>query len=304
MLDGYSTGNAAPPRAVQLAFDFEQRWRDRRGFIVRSTHELFDPRGYGVDLVRPMTAKRFCEAHHYSGSMGSCVVASGLFSGSALVGVAVFGNPVNERTVPRRLGLPPQEGLELNRLVLLDSALFNAESWFLARSFPLVYAEKGPRRIREGYDTRVVPGVRGIVSFADPEPRTTLAGQQVFGGHLGTVYQALSASFVGRSTPHVKWFAPDGAVIDNRALSKVRKEETGAAGVEERLMRYGAEPRRCGEAPKDWLKRIRPSFRLLQHPGNLIYVWGLDRVGRRSIASISAPLPYPRREDLFPGVAA
>jgi hypothetical protein len=44
-------------------------------------------------------------------------------------------------------------------------------------------------------------GVRGVVSFSDPVPRRTAAGDLVFPGHIGTIYQASNAGYLGRTTP-------------------------------------------------------------------------------------------------------
>src|SRR5262245_917910 len=44
-------------------------------------------------------------------------------------------------------------------------------------------------------------GVRGVVSLSDPVPRRTVAGELVFPGHVGTIYQASNAAYLGRTTP-------------------------------------------------------------------------------------------------------
>ena len=41
--------------------------------------------------------------------------------------------------------------------------------------------------------------MQGVVSFSDPSARTTAAGALVFAGHLGTIYAAHNATYVGRA---------------------------------------------------------------------------------------------------------
>ncbi|MDO0929927.1 hypothetical protein QQY24_33040 [Streptomyces sp. TG1A-8] len=70
------------------------------------------------------------------------------------------------------------ESLECSRFVLLDECPANAESWFLARCF----------------DALLARGVRGVVSFADPVPRTDASGAVVAVGHVGTIYLAYAGA--------------------------------------------------------------------------------------------------------------
>jgi len=94
---------------------------------------------------------------------GAARLSVGLFDAqrAELVGVVVFGVPMNQRVVPARLGVPASEGVELSRLVLLDHIPGNAESWFVARAFRALREEK--------------PEVRGVVSYCDPVPRQARA---------------------------------------------------------------------------------------------------------------------------------
>lgn len=150
----------------------------------------------------------------------------------------------------------------------VPSVGFNGESWFLARAFPLVASEKG---------------VRGIVSYADPLERTTIAGELMKRQHWGTIYQATNAVYAGRSAPRWLVLAPDGTVVSGRSLSKIRLMERGWEYAMRQLLAYGAPPREWGEAPADWLQRAlaSPVFRRVRHPGNLAYVFGTDRAAMR-----------------------
>ncbi len=86
-----------------------------------------------------------------------------------------------------------------------------------------------------------------MVSFSDPVPRRTAAGDLVFPGHIGTIYQASNAEYLGRTTPRRVLLLPDGRLLSERALSKVRGDEQGHAYVERDLVRFGARPRLPGE---------------------------------------------------------
>ena len=61
-------------------------------------------------------------------------------------------------------------------------------------------------------------GIAGVVSFSDPLARRTAAGDVVFGGHVGTIYQAHNAAYLGRGTARTLRLLPDGAVLSARAL--------------------------------------------------------------------------------------
>ena len=125
---------------------FAQRWRDRREYR-RPPSERIDPTEFGVEILRDRDAKAFVTGHHYSGSYPAARLAVGLMrrngvGASRLVGVCVFGVPMNERSVPRYIGVEPNNGVELSRLVLLDEVLADGESWFVARALAALRAEK------------------------------------------------------------------------------------------------------------------------------------------------------------------
>ena len=152
--------------------------------------------------------------------------------------------------------------------MLLQDVLANAESWFVARCFEHLR--------RAGYG--------GIVTFADPEPRTTTAGRIVFGGHAGTIYQALSAIYTGRNRPDTQYLLPDGREFSKRAAAKIRKGETGWRYAVEQLVAAGAVPPADGEDLRTWLARERPRIcRPRRHRGKFRYVFALDPRTRRHL---------------------
>ena len=212
------------------------------------------------------------------------------------------------RSPTRFLGAQPTaapytESLELGRFVLTDTPA-NAESWFLARVFALARAA----------------GIRGVVSFADPMPRSRIVRddtpdgeltrvENVQPGHVGSIYQALNARACGRSTARTLTYLPEhGLVVSARALSKIRAQESGARAAEGRLVALGAVPRRTGQDPRDWLPTaLREAGAVkVRHPGNFRYAWPLGSPSDRRRARISLPATrYPKAAtDLLPAPAA
>lgn len=261
---------------------FAQRHRDRsvRWVPHRAT---FNPDDYSVDVLAERRARAFIERHHYSASYPAARLNCGLWrnrpAGSELVGVAVFSVPMNNHALPKYLGLPDATlGAELGRLVLLDSVAFNAESWFVSRAMRLLRREKG---------------VRGVISYSDPIERRSQDGCVVKRGHIGSVYQGLSAVHLGRSAARVLLIDGEGRVISPRAISKIRNEETGIDYAIRQLVLAGAEPREGFEPAQAWLNRVLPSFRRLRHPGNHVYAWGFDAAVRRHLGPPD-PSKYPK----------
>lgn len=253
--------------------DYTQRWRDKKT-RWRPAGEVIDTSRYGVELIPDdNTAKAFVEAHHYSGSYPAARVRVGLYRaigcggrGVELVGVAVFSVPCNNRVIPSYVpGIEPLEGVELGRFVLLDDVPGNGETWFLARAFKLLKATK--------------PELRAVLAYSDPVARCSLDGRVVLPGHIGTIYQAHNAHYMGRSSKRGLWLGPDGRALSPRLLSKIRLEEQGMDYAAAQLLAAGAPPRHRGEAPSAWVARALKEgpFRKLRHPGNHAYVWPLER---------------------------
>jgi len=263
-----------------------QRWTERRA-RYRPAGERIQPAEYDVDVLDEGPARRFVEAHHYSGSYPAARCRVGLFRRAQLVGVAVFSVPAGPAVVGKWL---PHvggalAGVELGRLVLLDDVPGNGESWFLARAF---------RELR-----RELPDVRGVVSFSDPYPRRTQAGAEVMPGHVGVVYQALNGRHIGRTNRATLYLDRAGRVVSPRALSKLRTDDQGAAYAYRALLEAGAPARRPLEGGPEYVRRALTEgpFRRVRHPGCLAYSWP---VGGRDVANshrASLPaLPYPRKE--------
>ncbi len=240
-----------------------QRWRAGRE-SYRPAGEPINAARYACEEIDELTAKRFVEREHYSHSYPAARVRVGLFrAGAGLVGVAVFSQPMNKATVPKYLAAA--DGCELGRFVLRDDVEANGETWFLARAFKILRSE--------------YPELGGVVSYSDPLPRTSEDGVVVKPGHIGTIYQAHNARFVGLARAENLVLDCAGRVISRRSLSKIRNDERGAAGVYAALLAAGAPRRQPMEDGIAYVERALADgpFRRLRHPGNLTYVWRLQR---------------------------
>lgn len=257
-----------------------QRWNARRT-SYRPAGEVLDPRRHGVEIIGESRAKAFVVGHHYSASYPAAVCRVGLFEvgkgGSELVGVAVFGVPIQPKALTVHAGVDPKAGLELCRFVLLDRVPGNGETWFLARAFRHLRAEK--------------PNVRAVLAYSDPMERTTAEGLVVKPGHVGTIYKAFNGRRAGASSPRTLLLAPDGRVVSGRMLTKLRTGDKGAAYAYRLLLDLGAPRRFLGEGDEAYVARaLRDGpWRRVRHPGNLAYVW--DVAGSRQA---------PKQLDLAP----
>ncbi len=268
-----------------------QRWKYRKDRLIVAGEDLpFDKRKYSVDLISEATAKAFVTTHHYSGSYPAAVVRVGLFGQSAeLLGVAVFSVPINERVIPAHCGVPPRAGLELGRLVLLDSdqAPRNSETFFLKKAFSALRMEK--------------PDLKAVVSYCDPVPRVAMDGSIRLKGHVGTVYQGGNARYVGRASPRTLHMLHDGTILSPRTLSKIRLGETGSDAAERELERLGAGRRPCSMPHHEWVRSFLggPMVRRLRHPGNHVYLFplGKGKARGRIESSFSQAMAYPKQVD-------
>jgi hypothetical protein len=261
-----------------------QRWRDRRQHWRVDRDEGFRRSNYAVDIVRDGIARAFVTRHHYSGSYPVARERIGLFHADQLVGVAVFSIPMNNDAVPRYTGLPAPLGVELGRFVLLDEVPYNAESFFLARALKLLHTEH--------------PDLRSVIAYSDPMPRQAVEGRIVMPGHVGVIYQASSAAYVGRAQAKTLHINREGVALSTRALSKIRLQEHGAASAEKRLVRLGAAPRPFGQHPSTWVAEVLASgvFHKVRHPGNHVYCFALGSTAarQRTKAGFAPARPYPK----------
>lgn len=270
----------------------------------RPAGELIKTAAFDVaPLATAADAEAFVELHHYARSCSSTAHRFGLYKAGALVGVACFGPPPSmnaHRAVFPTLSI--KEAVTLGRLVLLDDVPGNGESWFIARCFELLASPALYRPLDRHGDPR--QPIIGVESCADPQPRTTLGGDLIFRGHLGTIYCATNGRYVGRTQDSTLRLLPDGTCFSKRTASKLLKGERGNGRAISELMRWGAPSPASGEPIAAWLSTWRAQLtRTLRHRGCFRYLWCLDRRRRREV--LSAPsLPYPKHPEWLAARAA
>jgi hypothetical protein len=236
-----------------------------------------------VEAVDELTAKQYVRSNHYSGSYPAAQYRYGLYEAGEMVGVAVLGVPMTNRVLTNTFPdlEPCVESVELSRLVLADRVPSNGESWFLARCFTEAAAA----------------GVRGVVTFADPVPRS-LGDRLLFPGHIGLIYQASNARYCGRATPRTLTLLPDGRVFSDRSAQKVRRNERGHEHVERSLVALGARPRRSSDDGAQWLRDALDDVKAtrLRHAGNHRYAFAIgSRAQRRRLVVAGAQDIYPKK---------
>lgn len=242
-----------------------QRWQLHHSSYRLAGERWINTHEYDVvQLNGNRDCKAFVEQHHYSGSYPSDRCRFGLYHRSGeLVGVVVYSQPwehVVSALLGDLVGSHAQDVVELGRLVLLDSVAANAESWFVAQTFAALRSA----------------GYAAVISMSDPVPRMAQSGSLVFPGHIGVVYQALNACYLGRSVPRSLRLLHDGSVLNERLVQKIARGERGWRYGVERLVRAGAdEP---GEDLVAWLNHWLPTLtRKLPHSGNHRYAWLMSR---------------------------
>ncbi|MGW6602858.1 Mom family adenine methylcarbamoylation protein [Streptomyces sp. NPDC055036] len=272
-----------------------QRWNHRLPTWRRTRDGGFDPEAHRVVRIPEAPAKRFTVAHHYSASWPVVRLAYGLQrvdqpprpgepEGGRLVGVLALGVPMNTAVLNVFPDLVPlKESLEFSRMCLLDSVASNGESWACARAFQDAAAK----------------GIRGIVAHADPVPRVRITADgpsYVMPGHIGHVYgHGQGFAYLGRTRARRLVVLPDATVLNDRAAAKVRRDETGHAAVERRLIALGATARRAEEDGARWLARALEDVgaTALYHGGCHKYARTIGPQRRRLLLAGPA-LPAPR----------
>jgi len=259
-----------------------QRWTHGRS-TYRPAGELIRTSEYDVQAIAADTpAKAFVLAHHYSGTYPAARFRYGLYRRGELAGVAVFSVPCSSKVLTNVFPVDPAAAVELGRFVLQDQVAGNGESWFLARCFEQLRGS----------------GIAGVVSFSDPLPRVTSSGETVLPGHVGTIYQATNAVYLGRATARTIRILPDGRSFSDRAEQKIRKHEQGWRYAAAQLEAFGADRLEEAAEPRAWLATwLGRLTRPLRHQGNHKYAFAIDRSLRRHLP---ASLPYPKNIDRIP----
>lgn len=235
---------------------------------------LIDPRSYAVDVITAAAARLFLAEHHYLPNYPAAILNVGLFchapTGKSLVGVATFATPATNNIIRAHTGLEnAQTGTCLARLSLLDQVPGNGESYFVSRAFSILRKEK--------------PHILAVVSYSDEAA-----------GHIGQVYQALSAQYRGRTAARTV-HRIGSEIISGRTLSKIRLDESGIEGAIQQMQRAGADPRRAHESAQQWLARLTSCGQLTSmiRSGLHAYCFPLTLAARLA-ARTKQNLPYPR----------
>ncbi|MFJ9574668.1 Mom family adenine methylcarbamoylation protein [Streptomyces bacillaris] len=261
----------------------------------------FDRRRYEVVELAEAPARAYIQANHYLSGWPPAVHRYGLVDlepagaeighdvgGGLLVGVVVLGVPMSRRALTRVFPSlePYSEALEMSRVCLSPSVASNGESFTVAAAL----------RLAAGH------GVRGVVTYADPVARLrTLPDGRTAGsphGHLGVIYQALSATYTGRSTARTVTVLPDGQVLPARSIAKFVAGDRGADGFERRIRALGAPERPAGADRRTWLHTALKQIgaRSSRHPGTHRYALPVGRTSAertRTVIGLGA-LPYPK----------
>lgn len=258
-----------------------QRWNAGRD-SYRPDGETINPADYEVaEIGSDGLARDFVLKNHYSGTYPSARWRFGLYRKGVLAGVAVFSHPASDKVLTNVFAIgKATDAVELGRFVLDEAVPGNGETWFLSRCHRLLKRE----------------GLAGVVSFSDPTRRANARGEQVFAGHYGCIYQASSARFCGRSKARTLRLLPDGTVLSDRTIQKIRQAEQGVQYSVAQLVAHGATrpdrlvPAVLGPWLAIWLPRLT---RKLRHPGNLRYCFPFGRTALRLEV-----LPYPKPREL------
>lgn len=159
----------------------------------------------------------------------------------------MFSVPIQPRAAAA-YGAGPVAFCDLGRFVLLNHVGSNAETWFLARALrPLAVDRLTP----DG-----TPAYPLVIAYSDPLPCADSTGSVRFAGHFGGIYRDSSALYLGRTQPRRLWLSANGAVISERALSKLRTGDRGATYAYDMLRAHGAPTRRPGELDGDYVARV------------------------------------------------
>lgn len=276
---------------IDPASDNCQRWNRRQHSWRHRSDGGFDRDRYTVEPIDRNTATGFVVQHHYSASYPSCKFRFGLFDADEqLVGVLVYSTPTNDLVLTNPLPElePSSESIELGRLVLLDEVPANAESWFIARC-----NEEAAAR-----------GMLAVLSMSDPKPRK-LDGRIIMPGHVGVIYQASNATYIGRSKAATEVLLPNGRILNGKTQEKIRGQKRGHVYSEAILTDLGARPMRDNERTTNkraaawmWGAVDAVGGVRVRNRGKHRYVFSLGtKSQRRRLRIANDPLPYPKEVD-------
>lgn len=197
-----------------------------------------------VDFCSHEAAKYAVEHWHYSRTMPkSKLVKFGVWEDGAFIGAVIYGVGATSDLV-KAYGIKPIEGCELVRIALTSHQ--SSVTQIVARTLKVLKQSN--------------PGLRLVVSFADPEQN-----------HQGVIYQAGNWIFAGCS------IASEEYVVRGERLHG-------------RTLRHG-KPQSM--TTKEYAKRLDPNFQVIKGSSKYRYLYPLDKRMRAQIAPLAQP--YPKR---------
>ena len=156
--------------------------------------------GYTIELVPRSAIQSFIEKYHYSHNTNGvqglecfALFAPGKFGIPRMVGAMMYAIPSMPNTAKAYNPIHPKKCIELRRLVCLDEAPKNSESFFIGKTI---------KWLKQNTDYEV------IISFADQHY-----------GHSGVIYRASNFEFQGETSPG-RILMVDGKEYHSRSLSQ------------------------------------------------------------------------------------
>jgi hypothetical protein len=143
---------------------------------------------YTVKEIERKLANEIQLKNHYLHTRASCSQAFGLFDNDDIIGVMLFGNPTAPTTINICGESNKKKIIELTRLWIKDDTPKNTESYFISRALKNVLKPV-------------------IIAFADPDAN-----------HVGTIYQACSFIYLGKSNRGGRVIAIKNNKIHNKTL--------------------------------------------------------------------------------------
>lgn len=189
--------------------------------------------------------KYACEHWHYS----KCVPCGKIFKIGAwedgvYIGCVLFSRGANNH-LGEKYGLAQIECVELTRIALREHKHFVSEIMMQA-----------VKKLHE-----FCPGIRMIISYADPEQ-----------GHVGAIYQATNWIYVGRIAPNVK-FVVDGKSIHKRSIDSIKPKNMTA---------------------NEFFMHKYKNGKIVLDKGKYKYLMPLDKKMRKLVLPLAKP--YPKKE--------
>jgi len=204
-----------------------------------------------VDWCSHEAAKWAVEHWHYSRTMPkSKIVHIGVWEDGQFVGAVLFNVSANNN-IGKPYGLKMTEVCELVRVALSDHK--SQVSQVVTRAMKMLKQQS--------------PGLRLVVSFADPEH-----------SHVGSIYQAMNWLYAGMTMPADEWIV-NGKRWHGRAFRASKPAHLTTAQA---------------------AKALDPTSKRIMGSSKHRYLYPLDRAMRKQIAPLAKP--YPKRETCGPSV--